>query len=127
MWILLCSDIENFLTSNIYMVFSALVRIMCDFSRNYIYLGRDVYTKKFSYNLHDIFPKVSEEKAKNIFNKCFLGPYYAQGRVINKDSILKEDISCQNKKSIILQFFSIVLFTMSSFSHSSLYVSHYTL
>lgn len=64
MWISLCSDIENFLTSNIYMVFSALVRIMCDFSRNYIYLGRDVYTKNSPITYMTFSLKFQKKKQK---------------------------------------------------------------
>lgn len=53
-----------------------------------LYLCGDVYTKKdkFSYNLHDIFPKVSEKSQK----LCYL---CAQGRVLSKCSILKKNTS----------------------------------
>lgn len=71
-------------------------RMFGDFSKNCFNLGRIAYKrKKFPKRYMSFTLKFQgEKKQKNnaLFNICFLGPSYAQGIVISKDSIVKESI-----------------------------------
>lgn len=62
--------------------------MISNFSRNCFYLERMVYTrKKLPWE-----EKAKKKKKNALFNTCFLGPSYVQGRVISQDSILKKNI-----------------------------------